>query len=41
VVNCTTLPQPAPAARNAISICRKTPPHCASKSAPGASMPAM
>src|SRR5260221_13924359 len=35
------LPQPAPADLSASLICAKTPPHCASKSAPGASIPAM
>src|SRR2546425_4232497 len=41
VVNCTTLPQPAPAASSALPICAKTPLHWLSKSDPGASMPAM
>src|SRR5258708_33669183 len=35
------LTQPAPADLSASLICAKTPPHCASKSAPGASIPAM
>src|SRR5258706_9327039 len=35
------LPQPAPADLSASPICAKTPLHCASKSAPGASIPAM
>src|SRR5258707_5280823 len=35
------LPQPASADLSASPICAKTPLHCASKSAPGASIPAM
>src|SRR5260221_13082812 len=35
------LPQPVPADLSASPICAKTPLHCASKSAPGASIPAM
>src|SRR2546422_6498776 len=34
-------PQPAPADFSAFSIWANTPAHCASKSSPGASMPAM